>query len=171
MKRDERGRREPGPIAPPLVNLVSILLPLGAALGALAHTAQTSPETIPGLCERISLEACPKPPPPPPSLQLTVVITGRGFTVASRHGVLSPERVEDEGASLPCADGACVDPGSYDYAGLVRVLKAARAELPGEDTLTISPAGTVPYGVLVRTMDAAQGEGLFPFVTVSRGRL
>ncbi|MCB9797588.1 MAG: hypothetical protein H6741_33280, partial [Alphaproteobacteria bacterium] len=154
-----------------LVNLVSILLPLGAAAVALGDHAARHPEAIPGLCERLSLEACPEPPAPPPSLQLTVRISSRGFTVASRHGVLSPERVEAEGASLPCGDGGCVDADDYDYAGLIRVLRAARAELPDEQQLTLAPSGSVPYGVLIRTMDAAQEEGGFPFVTVSRARL
>ncbi|MCB9766272.1 MAG: hypothetical protein H6739_41235 [Alphaproteobacteria bacterium] len=171
--RRRRGQAEERGRWLPLVNLVSIVAPLTIGGGALVQRTLADPAAIPGLCDRVDLEGCPEPEAAPvaPSLQLTVAITSKGFVVASAFGVLAEERVAAEGASLPCADGSCSGPADYPYAELVRILEMVQADMPEVRRITLSPAGNVPYEVVVRTMDAAQGEGGFEQVVVSRGLL
>lgn len=157
----------------PLVNLASIVVPAAIAGGVLLRMSDEGPLLAPITCELLEV-GCPEVlPPPAPSLQLTVVIHAQGFIISSANGVLSPTLVEEAGATLPCPSGACEGVGDYDIEGLRALLGEVHRAFPDQDTITLSPTGSVPYEVVVRAMDAARDAdgGGFPVVVVSRSLL
>ena len=126
----------------PIMNLVTILIPfllLGAQFMRLAviDTALPSPPATTTVV-------------PDDGLRLTVAISTEGYRVTGRDELLSG------GSEVPCLTAGCPEPGSYDTAGLTRLLGALKGRWPDEKYVVVVPASEVTYEVLVRTMDAAR---------------
>jgi biopolymer transport protein ExbD len=112
-----------------------------------------------------------RPPGPDPvlpvrSLDLTVQVSARGLTVASREGVMGQGGVAGRVPTLPLRAAA------QDTEGLTRLLTAVKRAHPGETRLVINADPAIPYEVLVAVMDASRSDGerlLFPDVLLSAG--
>lgn len=76
---------------------------------------------------------------------VSVRITAEGFVVGGA-GAVDP--------ILPCEGACAVD--TWPYASLTRAMVVARAVHPTERRVVIVAAPTVPYDVVVRTMDATR---------------
>jgi biopolymer transport protein ExbD len=105
----------------------------------------------------------PKNPDEEERLDLTVLITDKGFTLAGRGGVLGG--ATGQGPTLPCPTQPCRivrtpdrgDIWNYDYGKLSEKVAEIKKTFPKEDIVTISGAPTIPYEVVVGVWDAVRG--------------
>ncbi len=133
-----------------------------------------------------------------PPLNLTVGITGEGFTVAGSAAVLGggtggPNSVSEESGptiGLTSDDTYCrkvqcgEEPGCrhetpcHDYKALQELVVRVKEDYPEEENVIIAPNAEIPYHVLVGVMDSTRDhkpEGseerktLFPYVVVAGG--
>ena len=138
----------------PIMNLVTILIPfmlMSAHFVSLAVVDVTAPASGSGDVEADV------------GLGLTVGITSAGFTVMGEDASL------DGGFAVPCEQEGC-PPGSYDTLGLTARLARVKVAHPDERVVVLVPDPTVPYHVLIDTMDAVRQDGrreLFPNVIVA----
>lgn len=95
-------------------------------------------------------------------LNITVKVQPTGFVVGAGGGFLVPGCRSIGAATLtvpnrasPDADGAM-----QDFAGLTQCMQAIRTqwatEVEDDHSINVSPNGDVPYGVLVKTIDAVR---------------
>ena len=112
----------------PIMNLVSILIPFLLMAAQFVHLAVID-STLPAIGPPQEVEEEEKPDKPP--LQLSILITDKGLTVAGDNGIVSGS--DEEGAeplpegeekppTVPCRGGLCSSPDSYDYEELTRLL-------------------------------------------------
>lgn len=89
----------------------------------------------------------------------TLMVAPTGYVVAARHGVVAPgcrTLAAGGGVTVPLLDGR------HDAAGLTRCLATLRAAAGPESpfrvqrSIQVSSAERVPYGELVRALDAAR---------------
>ncbi len=158
-----RHRKTPGELELlPVMNLVTILIPMLLLGAELAHLGMVETEA-PQIGDHSD-----------PVLSLTVAITGGGFSVQGADAVLRPDSdaaVGAPGVSVPCA-ASCRTSQGYDYAELSRLLSVVKDEYPDEDSLVLTSEPAVAYEVLIHTMDAARsldGRPLFPHVSIAGG--
>jgi biopolymer transport protein ExbD len=92
--------------------------------------------------------------------QVVVEVGAQGFTLSWAEGA------GRESLSLPCVDGRCAAPESYDAAGLNSALTALKGKFPSEDQAQLVPGAEVSFEVIAMAMDALRGPGepLFPDV-------
>jgi biopolymer transport protein ExbD len=148
----------------PVMNLVTILIPMLLAAAELAELAVVD-STVPAISDQ------PGPPSDaPPPLVLTVSSTG-----VAVDGV---EGAAEARTDLRCAGDVCARVTDYPLAALTDALATAKDTRPDDDRVTILAGDDVPYGVLVAVMDAAReapaGPGqpareLFPRVVMGGG--
>jgi hypothetical protein len=116
--------------------------------------------TLPAICVD-----CGKPDPGEP-LNLSLSIAPDGLTLRGVDRVLDDPRI-------PCLEGDCRGPESYDLAALQRHLVAIKDAHPDKDNLILIPDERIPYEVIIGVMDAArqtpEARELFPRVTISGG--
>ena len=161
MRQDRRRKGELNLL--PVMNLLTILIPmllLGAQLANLGLIDSTLPA--------ISPDDSAVPPPEPP-LSLTVAITKAGFTVLGADAIL---RGAADDVTVPCVRTTCRGPDDYDYAELTRLMALVKDAFPDHDNVVLTPDGSVPYQVLIGTMDATRISGerpLFPLVAIAGG--
>jgi biopolymer transport protein ExbD len=180
--RRHRGEEELNLV--PIMNLVSILIPFLLMAAQFVHLAVID-STLPAIGEpqEVEKEEDEKPP-----LVLTVVVTDRGFTVGGADAVLNPDMEEEEEPeegderepTVPCSDGNCSNPESYDYEELTRLLSKIKDEYPDDQNVILLPEARIQYEIIVRVMDAAREDRqeknddgtfreLFPFVVIAGG--
>jgi biopolymer transport protein ExbD len=107
-----------------------------------------------------------------PSLGLTVLVVPDGFSLKARGGNVAPGCSDTgPGVAIPTRNS------DYDYDGLkacVAKLKAASSDFKDEMGVTISANPSIPYQVVIGTMDAVRksdaGEDLFPDVSFGIAR-
>ena len=110
--------------------------------------------------------------PTTPTLGLTVLIVPDGFSLKARGGNVAPGCNDTgPGVAIPQKNNA------YDYDALkacVIKLKGASADFKDETGVTISANPSIPYQVVIGTMDAVrrndQGDDLFPEVSFGIAR-
>lgn len=158
----------------PIMNLVTILIPF------LLMSAQfVSLAVIDSSLPAITAEAPPAPDNEEEKLNLSVMITGNGFTIAGADMVLEKDS-EENGPKVACLDAGCKSPESYDYEGLTARLSKIKDRFEDEPNVILVPGGRTPYEVLVLTMDACRNDQtdlddenkareLFPFVVIAAG--
>jgi biopolymer transport protein ExbD len=112
------------------------------------------------------------PPPDHPSLNLTVIVVPEGFSIKG-SGASIATGCEGTGSGITVPRAA----NDYDYAGLnacVKKLKGASDTAKDETTVTISANPSIPYQVVISTIDAVrkddQGQELFPDVQFGLAR-
>jgi biopolymer transport protein ExbD len=95
-------------------------------------------------------------------IDLTVLVTDKGFTLAGRGGVLGG--AGGTGPTIPCATSPCRivktssgEAWNYDYAKLTEKVADIKGKYPKEDTVTISGAPLIHYEVVVGVWDAVRG--------------
>jgi biopolymer transport protein ExbD len=176
----------------PIMNLVTILIPfllMAAQFVSYAVIDSTLPAISPVQTE-------PQEEPEEKPLNLQVMITTEGFTVAGNHSELKDsgggEEGEDKGATIPClvpgceyqADGGEGPAEAYNIAELRALLGRLKDDKPEEKNVILVPDASLPYEVIVLAMDATRedpdasstdadigcnGRCLFPFVVIAGG--
>lgn len=151
----------------PVMNLITILIPL-LLISVQFASLSVIDTTLPGIIDPRD------DPPPPPDLNLSLVITGEGITVAGADAILDAILDEGEGPTVPCSTGECRGVESYDLARLNDVLVHVKDEFPDHDRVMLVPDSRIPYEVLIGVMDAARAEEgtqreLFPAVVMAGG--
>jgi hypothetical protein len=154
----------------PIMNLVSILIPF-----LLLASGQVQLAIIDSTMPAIGAPSEAEPPEEEeePPLNLSVVITQKGFSIKHNkmpklEGDAAPEPAEGEedGPTLPCKDDQgepltkCETADSYDYVGLTKNLVEVQKEYARTDdtSVILAPESKVQYEVLIRTMDATRDE-------------
>jgi biopolymer transport protein TolR len=103
-----------------------------------------------------------------PPLNLTVTVTGKGFTVATSTGVLFEGGVQDRLPTVPKAAS-----GKYDFEGLQKVLVELKAKNEKEQQAILAANPEIPYETIIGVMDvlraAPDTKPLFPLVLFSTG--
>ncbi len=103
---------------------------------------------------------------PPPALVLSVLIAKNGFVVGGVDGL--PGGSSPSGEMIPTVP---LKAGAYDYLALTRTLDGVKQKFPKESKVLLGASPTVPYDVLISTMDAVRENEarklLFPDVTLA----
>jgi biopolymer transport protein ExbD len=178
----------------PFMNLMTLLIPfllVSAQFVTLAVIDSSLPAI--GAPKTTTDQKDDKPP-----LNLTVGITGEGFTVAGSASVLGggtggPNTVDTEGGptiGLTSSDSYCrkvqcgEDPACrhdtpcHDYKALQELVIRVKDDYPDEENVIIAPNADIQYHILIAVMDATRDhkpdgaedrEPLFPFVVVAGG--
>ncbi len=97
-------------------------------------------------------------PTPPPTRNLTVFITGQGFTWAGSGGQLPPIAMKPG--------------GEYDFQGLQAKAIELKKMYPDERQIIIAAEKEIRYEILIKTMDILRNNGndiLFDVVKLSPG--
>ena len=110
--------------------------------------------------------------PTTPTLGLTILVVPEGFSLKARGGNVAPGCSDTgPGIAIPKKDA------DYDYDALkacAAKLKGAAAEFKDEMGVTISANPSIPYQVVIGTMDAVrnnqEGDPLFPEVSFGIAR-
>jgi biopolymer transport protein ExbD len=148
----------------PVMNLVTILIPMLLAAAELAELAVVD-TTLPA----ISPTALPPTDAPDP---IVLTVSSAGVAVDGVEGAAQAR------TDLRCAGDVCARVADYPLDALTQALAAAKDTRPDDDRVTIVADGDVPYGVLVAVMDAARqapaepgqvARPLFPRVVVAGG--
>ena len=172
----------------PIMNLVTILIPF-LLMAAQFVSLAVIDSTLPAI----------GPPQPVPEdeekpLNLSILVTDRGYFIAGADAVLNPGAgdeeaeaapVEGEGEgeekepTVPCKEEGCPTAESYDTAELKRFLNMIKDEYPNEENVILVPEARIPYEVLIITMDATREDPekivdeaarlLFPYVVIAGG--
>jgi|JI71714BRNA_FD_contig_41_3806114_length_2451_multi_3_in_0_out_0_2 biopolymer transport protein ExbD len=159
----------------PIMNLVTILIPF-LLMSAQFVTLAVIDSTLPAIVNTPTLT---EPDPNEDKLNLSLLITSKGFTIAGGDKVLEKDNLET-GPIVACLDAACLSPESYDYQGLTKRLALLKDRYGDEENVILVPDPNTNYEVLVLTMDAARDdqadvddEGkarlLFPNVVIAGG--
>jgi len=137
----------------PIMNLVTILIPFLLMASSFVELAVIN-SSAPAIGAPTPNEA-----EEDESLNLSVIITDEGFTVAGSDATLkSEEEAEETGPTVPCKKLGCPTPSSYDIQGLQRTLSDIKDRWPDEWTVILVPEGGTAYEVLVATMDATRND-------------
>jgi biopolymer transport protein ExbD len=163
----------------PIMNLVTILIPFLLAASAFVTLAVID-STLP------AIGAPPSEPPPEdeePPLNLSIIITDAGFTVAGAEAVLgnaAPEDGEDPGPTVPCTQDGCPDAETYDVKELTKLMNQIKDKYPDDENVILVPESDTQYEVIIMTMDATRNDKetkgadgksrlLFPNVVIAGG--
>lgn len=157
----------------PIMNLVTILIPF-LLMAAQFVSLAVIDSSVPAIGPPQPQEETDEDPP----LNLSVVITDEGYTIAGAEAVL-PAESGDEGPTIPCIETSCPTADSYDIKELTRVLGLIKDEYPDDKNVILVPESRIEYEVLVRTMDATREDPtvrvagksreLFPYVVIAGG--
>lgn len=170
----------------PIMNLVTILIPF-LLMAAQFVSLAVIDSTLPAI----------GPPQPVPEdeekpLNLSVLVTDRGYFIAGADAVLNPGGEEEEAPAaaaegegeeqeptVPCKEEGCPTAESYDTVELKRYLNMIKDEYPNEENVILVPEARIPYEVLIITMDATREDPekmvdgaarlLFPYVVIAGG--
>jgi biopolymer transport protein TolR len=137
----------------PIMNLVTILIPF-LLMSAQFVAVATIDSSAPGITDKKSGAE------KPDSVEVMVTIAEDGMYVSA----------DDEVTTLPCAKGICDTARDYDLPGLTYILGLVKDQHPHEDRVVLAPDSTIPYEVLVASMDASRQDGereLFPRVVIA----
>jgi hypothetical protein len=164
----------------PIMNLVTILIPFLLMASSYVSLAVID-STLPAIGAPPSE---PQEEPEEPPLNLSVLVTNAGFTVAGADAVVAgpAEGEEAVGPTVPCLKDGCPDTASYDVAELRNLMtqikdkygKGAESCYPtypqdkggGENadydqptcSVILVPESNIQYEVLVLTMDATRSD-------------
>jgi biopolymer transport protein ExbD len=103
-----------------------------------------------------------------PPLNLTVTITGKGFTVATSTGVMYENNIPDKLPTVPRAAS-----GQYDFDGLQKLLATVKRLNEKEEQAILAANPDIDYETVVGVMDVLRVgpdlKPLFPQVLFSTG--
>jgi biopolymer transport protein TolR len=103
-----------------------------------------------------------------PPLNLTVTVTGKGFTVATSTGVLFQDGIQDKLPTVPKAAS-----GKYDFEGLQKVVVDLKRKNEKEQQAILAANPEIPYETIIGVMDVLRAgpdaKPLFPLVLFSTG--
>lgn len=165
----------------PVMNLVTILIPF-LLMSAQFVTLAVIDSTLPAIVD--NTEVVEQPEDEEEKLGLSILLTTDGFTLTGKgiENVLPKEDDDDQGPKVPCLEPGCPNPDSYDYDELRARLVKLKDNWPDEDSAILVPESTIPYEVVVLTMDAAREDPddvvdettqkkreLYPYVVIAAG--
>ena len=177
MARGKRGAQAEDLDLVPIMNLVTILIPFLLMASSFVSLAVIN-STLPAIGDPEPVEEDTDEPP----LSLKVGVTSDGFVVQGNDELLKPEG-DAKGAVIDCVQSGCPTPESYNVAELRELLIKVK-DAPGnedEENVILVPESTVPYEVLIMTMDATREDPettdkktglprqLFPGVVIAGG--
>ena len=152
----------------PIMNLVLMLIPailITAAFVEITVINVSAPQIGGGAPQE------PQEKPDKPPLNLTIVLTDQGFTIAGAGGVLGQEQEDpnaQKGPTIPMTSD-----GKYDWPALTKKLVEIKDAFPEETKVIINAEPDIKYEFLVGTMDASRETSdhreLFPDVVLSAG--
>jgi len=176
----------------PIMNLVTILIPF-LLMAAQFVSYAVIDSTLPAIGPPVPVEEEPEEKP----LNLRIMITDEGFTVAGEHPELKNEgggeEGEEKGSTIECLTPGCTFDSAndetaeqaYDVVQLRELLGRIKDDKPEEKNVILVPDSDLPYEVLVMAMDATRedpeaggtteadegcnGRCLFPFVVIAGG--
>jgi biopolymer transport protein TolR len=159
----------------PIMNLVTILIPFLLMASSFVSLAVID-STLPAI-------GAPPPEvtdPDEEKLNLSVIITDEGFTIAGADAVLGgTAEGEETGPTVPCKKLGCPSPEAYDVKELTKILGQIKDRFPDEENVILVPESSVSYESLILTMDASRSDpstkvdgkprDLFPYVVIAGG--
>ncbi len=174
MAKGKRGAQAEDLDLVPIMNLVTILIPFLLMASSFVSLAVIN-STLPAIGDPEPVEEDTDEPP----LSLKVGITSEGFVVQGNDELLKPEG-EAKGKVIDCTQTGCPTPDAYNVAELRELLIKVKDVNEDEENVILVPESTVPYEVLIMTMDATRedpettGSGglprqLFPGVVIAGG--
>lgn len=161
----------------PIMNMVTILIPF-----LLMSMQFISIAVIDSTLPAIGKASETKEEKDEEKLNLSIAVTPKGFTIIGASGILG--NAKGDGATIPCLRDGCPGVEAYDTKKLTEMLGQIKDEYSKEENVILVPGSSVPYEVLIATMDASredpntmisrQGGGdvprqLFPFVVIAGG--
>ncbi len=156
----------------PIMNMVTILIPFLLLSVQFVNLAVID-STLPAISKEVSTTEKPEEE----KLNLSVAITDKGFTILGASGVLGNPK--GEGSTVPCVPEGCPNVDAYDTKKLTELLGQIKDEYPEEQNVILVPESSIPYEVLVATMDATREDvntkvdgkprELFPYVVIAGG--
>ena len=176
MPKGKRGEDAEDLDLVPIMNLVTILIPFLLMASSFVSLAAID-STLPAIGQ---------PPEatneePEPTLSLSIAITSEGYKVIGGDDRLKGEgEGEDKkGAPIPCKQAGCPSAESYDAEALNELLAKLKDDWEDEENVILVPESSVPYEVIIVTMDAARNDpnktvdnrprDLFPYVVIAGG--
>jgi len=152
-------RRSPTPELDlaPIMNLVTILIPFLLFSASFVSLAAID-SAIPAIGPTPDSESA------DPSLDLSLEVDNRGYQLRASQP-LAGQR------TFFARSGRSDEPDDWPAADLTAAPQHIKETFPDEDTLILLPESTLPYEVLIHTMDAAHGDRgeLFPAVVMAAG--
>lgn len=161
----------------PIMNLVTILIPF-LLMAAEFVSLSVIDSTLPAI--GAPTDATPQDEPDKPPLNLSVIITNAGYTIAGSAAVLKNRNEGSEGGpTVPCKEAGCPSVESYNIKELRALLNQIKDEYPEEENVILVPESSVKYSVIVQTMDGTRDDPdnkedgkarlLFPYVVIAGG--
>jgi biopolymer transport protein TolR len=104
----------------------------------------------------------PSSTPQPDRLNITVKISPAGYIIGAGGGFLMPgcTTVGNASVTVPNRGSNDQDGHPQDFAALTQCMQAIRrqwaTEVANDHSINVSPNGDIPYGVLVKTIDAVR---------------
>ncbi len=98
----------------------------------------------------------PTPTPEEKHLNLTVMITAQGFSVAGYGGVLNVSGEQAEEGQKPKTIIEKMPNGEFDFDKLVEVMVRIKEAYPGQFSVILLPEQTIQYDVIIKIMDLAR---------------
>lgn len=173
MAKSKRGEDTEDLNLVPIMNLVTILIPfllMASSFVSLAVIDSTLPAIGPPTESQEEEDK--------EKLNLSIQITDEGYQILGAQAVLESSG-DGPGFPVPCKRPGCPTADSYDTEELTRLLNQIKDRYEDEENVILVPGSTVPYEVLVYTMDAARedlantagGKArlLFPYVVIAGG--
>lgn len=171
LNRKKRTQDAPELDLIPIMNMVTILIPF-LLLSVQFVSIAVIDSTLPAIGPPLDQEEKPKE-----KLNLSVAITGKGYTLLGANAVLG--NPDGEGATIPCVIDGCLGDKAYDTERLTEMLGQIKDEYEEEENVILIPESNIPYDVLIATMDASREDPetkvddkprlLFPFVVIAGG--
>lgn len=166
-EEDNAGELNIVPYLDIMMNLIMFMLLSMTGLASFGVLNVAAPKYGPA-----AAAAAPDQPENKKQLMLTVLISDKGFFVAGTGGVLPG----DLSPAAPVAEGqptiARLASGDYDYGALTAKMAAIKQLFPDESKIILGADSKIPYGILVKTMDACResgGQMLFFDVSLAAG--
>lgn len=170
MARKKSKEKDPELDLVPIMNMVTILIPF-LLLSAQFVSLAVIDSTLPAIGKPTEQQD----DPDKEKLNLSVLITASGYTIAGANAVLG----EGDGPGIPCLRDGCPGLEAYDTKTLTAKLGQIKDQYEKEENVILVPEGNIPYEVLIATMDASREDpdtkvddkprSLFPFVVIAGG--
>jgi len=140
----------------PIMNVFCILIPF-LLLSATFVQLTIVDTTLPAARNpnKTITEESPTPTPEEKHLNLTVMVTNEGFSIAGYGGVLSVEEEKAEEGKKPKTVIEKKD-GEYDFNRLKEILVRIKEAYPGQYSIIILPEKQILYDDIITLMDHAR---------------
>lgn len=141
----------------PIMNVFCILIPFLLLTASFVQLTIVDSSLPAQSSARQAVEsASPTPTPEEKHLNLTVMITAQGFSVAGYGGVLNVSGEQAEEGEKPQTIIEKMPNGEFDFDKLVEVMVRIKEAYPGQFSVILLPEQTIQYDVIIKIMDLAR---------------